>query len=47
MNYYLVDENNIIQNIIVYDGVSPFDPSPLILKTSENVYNIGDVFVDG
>lgn len=46
MNWYLVDSNNIVQNCIVYDGVSNYTPiEGLILESSENVYNIGDAFI--
>lgn len=42
MKYALIDDNDIVQNIIAYDGFSPYNPSPLILTQVNNWINIGD-----
>jgi len=45
MKWYLVTTANIVNNVIVYDGTSPYTPEAgLTLKSSTNLYNIGDTF---
>ena len=45
MNWYLVDANNVVQNRIVYDGVSAYTPDVgLTLKSSATMYKMGDTF---
>jgi len=42
MKHALIDTNGVVQNIIVYDGVSPYNPAPLILEQVADHINIGD-----
>ena len=43
MKWALVDSNNIVQNVIVYDGVSPYTPPDSLSAQQVNDWlNIGD-----
>ena len=42
MNYVLVDPTtNKIVNIIVWDGVSPYDPAPYLIRPAKETDAIG------
>lgn len=43
MKYALIDSNNIVQNVIVYDGVAEYAPAAgLALQQVNDWVNIGD-----
>ena len=47
MIWVLVDSNNVVKNIIVYDGVAPYaPPEGLVLKQASDSVRIGDILDD-
>ncbi|MBP7662278.1 MAG: hypothetical protein KA770_00215 [Shewanella sp.] len=43
MKYALIDDKGIVQNIIIYDGVSQYDPYPMTLELINDWLVIGDL----
>lgn len=44
MTYALVDEHGIVQNIIIYDGETPYDPAPYELREHRAGVEIGELY---
>lgn len=44
MNYAVIDKNGIVQNIIIYDGVSPYNPGAGLTLVQSDTAGIGDTY---
>lgn len=47
MNYCLVDESGIVQNTIVYDGISPYTPPSGFTLAQSDIAGIGWTYANG
>lgn len=43
-NYAVLDENNVVVNVIVWDGVTPYDPGPGLTLQFVPAVDIGRVW---